>query len=132
MANASFRIAPLFWRRRRAFARFTPVCAGSAMTVPASLISELEEVIQRGTAERRAQTLSRIARLFLPGASQFNEDHVRLFDGVLTRLIDEIETKVRAELSQSLAPVGNAPVEVIRRLAKDDDITVAGPVLEQS
>ena len=102
------------------------------MTVPASLISELEEVIQRGTAERRAQTLRRIARLFLHGASQFNEDHVRLFDGVLTRLIDEIETKVRAELSQSLAPVGNAPVEVIRRLAKDDDITVAGPVLEQS
>jgi uncharacterized protein (DUF2336 family) len=102
------------------------------MTVPASLIPELEEVIQHGTAERRAQTVRRIARLFLHGASQFNEDHVRLFDGVLTRLIDEIESKVRAELSHSLAPVGNAPVEVVRRLAKDDDIAVAGPVLEQS
>lgn len=102
------------------------------MTVPASLIPELEEVIQHGTAERRAQTLRKIATLFLHGASQFNEDHVNLFDGVLTRLIDEIESKVRAELSHCLAPVANAPVEVVRRLAEDDDIAVAGPVLERS
>ena len=102
------------------------------MTVPASLIPELEEVIQNGTAERRAQTLRKIASLFLNGASQFNDDHVNLFDGVLTRLVDEIESKVRAELSHCLAPVGNAPAEVVRRLAKDDDIAVAGPVLERS
>jgi uncharacterized protein (DUF2336 family) len=102
------------------------------MTVPTSLIPELEEVIQNGTAERRAQTLRKIASLFLHGANQFNEDHVNLFDGVLTRLIDEIESKVRAELSHCLAPVANAPAEVVRRLAEDDDIAVAGPVLQQS
>ena len=102
------------------------------MTVPASLIPELEEVIQNGTAERRAQTLRKITSLFLHGASKFNDDHVNLFDGVLTRLIDEIESKVRAELSHCLAPVANAPAEVVRRLAEDDDIAVAGPVLQQS
>src|SRR5262245_55857696 len=102
------------------------------MAVPASLIPELEEVLQYGSAERRARTLERITALFLNGADQFNEDHVALFDGVFTRLIEEIETKARAELSSRLAPVGNAPIEAVRRLAKDDDITVAGPVLEQS
>jgi uncharacterized protein (DUF2336 family) len=51
---------------------------------------------------------------------------------VLILLIEEIETKARAELSNRLAPVGNAPVEVIKRLAKDDDIAVAAPVLRQS
>ena len=45
------------------------------------------------------------------------------------RLIAEIEVKARAELSHRLAPVGNAPAEVVRRLANDDDIAVAGPVL---
>jgi uncharacterized protein (DUF2336 family) len=51
---------------------------------------------------------------------------------VFSRLITEIETKARSELSHRLAPVGNAPVEVVRRLAQDDDIAVAGPVLKQS
>ena len=102
------------------------------MAAPASLIPELEDVLQNGSAERRTRTLQRITSLFLNGADQYNEDHVELFDGVFTRLIDEIETKARAELAHRLAPVSNAPLEAVRRLAKDDDIAVAGPVLEQS
>ncbi len=102
------------------------------MSAPASLIPELEEVIQRGSPERRAQTLERITTLFLNGADQFNEDHVRLFDDVFNRLINEIENKARAQLSSRLAPVGNAPLQAVRRLARDDDIAVAGPVLQQS
>src|SRR4051812_46716825 len=102
------------------------------MAAPASLIPELEDVLQNGSAERRARTLQRITSLFLNGADQYSEEHVALFDGVFTRLIEEIELKARAELSHSLAPVSNAPVEAVRRLAKDDDISVAGPVLEQS
>ncbi len=97
-----------------------------------SLIPELEDVIQQGSPERRAETLKRITAFFLDGASRFNEDHVRLFDEVFSRLITEIETKARSELSHRLAPVGNAPVDVVRRLAQDDDIAVAGPVLKQS
>jgi uncharacterized protein (DUF2336 family) len=102
------------------------------MAVPASLIPELEDVLQHGSAERRARTLERITSLFLTGADQFNEEHVGLFDGVFMRLIEEIEARARAELSHRLAPVSNAPIEAVRRLAKDDDIAVAGPVLEQS
>ncbi len=102
------------------------------MTSSDSLIPELEEVIQHGSPERRVLTLQRITALFLDGASRFNEDHVRVFDDVFGRLIDEIEAKARAELSHRLAPVGNAPVQVVRKLAKDDDIAVAGPVLQRS
>jgi len=102
------------------------------MSAPASLIPELEDVLQHGSAERRARTLQRITSLFLNGANQYSEEHVSLFDSVFMRLIEEIEAKARAELSHRLAPVSNAPVEAVRRLAKDDDIAVAGPVLERS
>lgn len=102
------------------------------MAAPASLIPELEEVIQKGTPQRRAEMLKHITTLFLDGVNRFNEDHVSLFDDVFNRLIVEIETKVRSELSRKLAPVSNAPIELVRRLAKDDDISVAGPVLQQS
>ena len=61
------------------------------MSASASLIPELEDVIQHGSAEKRAQTLQRIANLFVDGAPQFNEDHIGLFDDVLCRLVYEIE-----------------------------------------
>jgi uncharacterized protein (DUF2336 family) len=102
------------------------------MSAAPSLIPELEDIVQHGSPRRREQALRRITALFLDGASLFNADHVRLFDDVFNRLIDEIETKARAELSHRLAPLGNAPGEVISRLARDDDILVAGPVLRQS
>jgi uncharacterized protein (DUF2336 family) len=99
------------------------------MSAAVSVIPELEAIIQNGSRAKRAETLRRITHLFLDGAKSFNEDHVQLFDEVLGRLIEEIETKARAELSNRLAPVGNAPRQVLRTLAHDDDISVAGPVL---
>ena len=94
-----------------------------------SLIPELEDVIQHGSRHKRAETLQRITTLFLAGADRFGETQVDLFDDVFGLLIAEIETKARAELANRLAPVGNAPAKVLRTLANDDDIAVAGPVL---
>ena len=102
------------------------------MSASASLIPELEDVIQHGSQDKRAATVKRIANLFIDGAPHFNEDHIGLFDDVLCRLIVEIETKARAEMAQTLAPLTNAPMELMRQLAHDDDIAVAGPVLTQS
>jgi len=95
-----------------------------------SLIPELEEVVQHSSREKRAEALQRITALFLDGASRYSDEHVDLFDDVFSLLIDEIENKARAELSNCLAPVTNAPVKVLRKLANDDDIAVAGPVLK--
>jgi uncharacterized protein (DUF2336 family) len=95
-----------------------------------SLIPELEDVIQHGTREKRVDALQRITALFLDGAKSYSDAHVDVFGDVFGLLIEEIETKARAELSRHLAPVGNAPVKVLRTLANDDDIAVAGPVLK--
>jgi uncharacterized protein (DUF2336 family) len=102
------------------------------MSASASLIPELEEIIQHGSQDKRAKTLKRIANLFIDGADHFNDEHVGLFDDVLCRLVVEIEAKARAEMSRTLAPITNAPTQLMRTLARDDDITVAGPVLAQS
>ncbi len=94
-----------------------------------SLIPELEDVLQRGSRQKRAEALRRVTTLFLDGAKSYSDAHVDLFDDVFALLIEEIETKARAELSHCLATVSNAPVKVLRILADDDDIAVAGPVL---
>jgi uncharacterized protein (DUF2336 family) len=102
------------------------------MFAATSLIPELEDVVQNGTREKRADALRRITSLFIDGAAAFNDDHVQLFDDVFCELIAEIETKARAQLSVQLAPVDNAPLSLVRKLAQDDDITVAGPMLRLS
>ena len=79
------------------------------MGAPASLLPELEDVVQHGSAEKRAETLRRITTLFLDGAPAFSNDHVALFDDVIGYLIEEIEAKALAELARRLAPVPNAP-----------------------
>ncbi|MFL6797178.1 MAG: DUF2336 domain-containing protein [Xanthobacteraceae bacterium] len=89
-------------------------------------------MLRNGSPQRRAATLERITDLFLAGASRFKEDHVQLFDAVLVRLVSEIETKARVDLARRLARVSNAPREVVRYLAHDNDIGVAGMLLEHS
>jgi uncharacterized protein (DUF2336 family) len=101
------------------------------MTPQVSLIPELETALTRG-APRRRETLERITDLFINDAGRLSEEHVALFDDVIGRLIVEIEAKALADLAGRLAPVGNAPVSVVRTLARHHDIAVAGPLLRQS
>jgi uncharacterized protein (DUF2336 family) len=104
----------------------------TAMSAQQSLIVELEEAIQSGSSEKRVETLRRVTDLFLNDSDRLNEAQIALFDDVLCHLIKRIETKALVELSEHLAPVDNSPIEVIRRLARSEEITVAGPVLTRS
>ncbi len=97
-----------------------------------SIIDELEESISRGTAEKRVDALRKVTDLFLADAPRLSDDQVAVFDEVLGRLAVEIETRARAELARRLAPISNAPIDVINTLARDDSIAVAGPVLTLS
>ena len=97
-----------------------------------SVIAELEDAIKRGSQDYRVETLRRVTDLFLDGADRFNDAQIAVFDDVLVRLIARIETKAMMELSARLGPVDNAPIEVIRKLARNDEISVAAPILTQS
>jgi uncharacterized protein (DUF2336 family) len=104
----------------------------SKMTAQDSLISELEDTIRAGSHEKRVQTLRKVIDLFLAESERFNDEQINVFDEVLIRLIERVETKVLAELSRRLAPIPNAPNDVIQKLARNDEISVANPVLMQS
>ena len=99
------------------------------MSAKNAFLSELEDALAHGSADRRAKTLRRVTDLFVFGSSRFSGDHVALFDGVFNHLITDIETSARAALADRLKSVSNAPPGVIRTLAFDDDINVAGPIL---
>jgi uncharacterized protein (DUF2336 family) len=98
----------------------------------ASLIPELEDVVRHGSTARRAEMLRRITALFVEGASRFNSEHVQLFGDVLTRLSADVDAQSRLELADRLAAIRNAPPDLVRRLAEDDDVAVARAVLKRS
>lgn len=97
-----------------------------------SLIAEIEGAFASGSAAKQVEILRRVTDLFLAGADKYSDEQVDLFDGVISRLADRIETKARAELANRLAPVDNAPTTTVRTLARDGSIEVAGPLLARS
>lgn len=101
-------------------------------TVGRSLISELERAVQSGSKSDRLDTLRRITNLFLATSERLNNDQIDVFDEVLGHLVQRMEARALKELSERLAPIENAPIGVIRALAHDDEIAVAGPVLTTS
>jgi uncharacterized protein (DUF2336 family) len=97
-----------------------------------SLIAEIESTFASGTIGKQADILRRVTDLFLADANSYSDEHIDLFDGVISRLAKKIEIKARAELARRLAPADNAPPMTVRMLAYDQSIEVAGPILSQS
>jgi uncharacterized protein (DUF2336 family) len=103
-----------------------------AMDAGHSLIAELEDAIQSGAKDKRVDTLRSITDLFVADADRLSDKQIDVFDDVLGHLIKRIEGKALAELSRRLGPINNAPIDVVRRLARDDNIAVAEPILKTS
>src|SRR5215469_2816691 len=106
-----------------------------------SIADEVEAAIAAGSIEKCSETAERVTALFLASAGSFSDEQVVLFGDVFERLINSIELRALAdvsakialaELSAQLAPVPRAPAAVIRRLARHEDISVAGPVLSEA
>lgn len=98
----------------------------------ASLIPELDDIVKNGTAKRRAEAIERISELFLEGAPRFQSQHVELFDDILVGLVPTTEIDTRAELAARLSQVDNAPPTLVKQLAREDEIKIAGPILAHS
>jgi uncharacterized protein (DUF2336 family) len=103
-----------------------------AASTPENLLDELQATLTHGTVARRVETLRRVTDLFANGAADFADEQIGLFDDVFQCLIEHIELSAKALLANRLAPIDNAPPQIIRTLAFDDAIEVAGPVLSKS
>ena len=97
-----------------------------------SLFSELESTLTGGSDSQRFTILRRMTDLFLAGSNNYTDEHIAVFDELISRLIEKIERQALIELTGRLAPIDRGPVNVIGRLSRDDDIEISGPVLEQS
>jgi uncharacterized protein (DUF2336 family) len=93
-------------------------------------LRDLDDAVTRGSPESRAKALWHTTDLMITGS--FSEDEIWTFGEVITRLADEIEVAARVQLAQRVARFDRAPVNIVHKLAFDDAIEVAGPVLRES
>jgi uncharacterized protein (DUF2336 family) len=106
-----------------------------------SIVDEVETALKAGSSAKHLETVKRVTDLFLSSAGIYNAEQIELFDKLLERLVKTLEIRAiadvsariaLAELSAQLAPISQAPPSVVRRLARNDEITVAEPVLKES
>ena len=102
------------------------------MVLATSLIPGLDEIVKGDDPKRRADAARQIAELFFQGAGAFKAEHVEFFDMVLVGLVPRTEATVRADIAERLSSVANAPRILVGELAREDEITIAGPLLRRS
>jgi uncharacterized protein (DUF2336 family) len=95
-----------------------------------SFLRDLDDAVLRGTSESRMRALWHTTDLMIAG--RYSDDVIWTFGEVIGRLADEIEVAARAQLAKRLARFDRAPVNIIHKLAFDDAIEVAGPILQES
>jgi uncharacterized protein (DUF2336 family) len=100
------------------------------MSAVRSYLQELEDAVTRGSPEGRLRALWHATDLLITG--RYTDDQIWVFGEVIEMLAEEIEQAARAQLADRLARSDNAPTNVINKLASDDSIDVAGPVLRHS
>lgn len=99
------------------------------VSTSAPLIPELD-AIDGWSAERRAEALLQITKLFLLRAQSLAANQIALFDGVFVRLIDHVCAQSLAQFSQQISEAKCMLPQAARRLAFNDDERVSLPILK--
>ncbi len=89
-------------------------------TAHQSLIDELEVMVAHRNIGSRADILRRVTDLFVTGSDRFDGEQLALFDDVMGRLVDEIDSSARAAFGERLSTIANAPPKVSCALALDE------------
>jgi uncharacterized protein (DUF2336 family) len=102
------------------------------MTAATSLIPGLDQIVRSGDPKLRAEAARRITEMYLQGAPNFRPNHIDLFDGFLIDLVPHTELSARADLAERLSLLANAPRMLVGQLARENEMSIAGPLLRRS
>ena len=95
-----------------------------------SILQELDDAISKGAPESRLKALWHATDLLLMG--RYTESEIWIFGEVIGSLSETIELAARSQLAKRLARSDQAPIDMVNKLAFDDFIHVAGPILRYS
>ncbi len=99
---------------------------------PATPLQADRLLAQDPDGDVRAELARKIGRL-LPGLDEPERDRLRdLTISVLEKLASDQQVRIRAILAEEIKSSTRIPKSIIQKLARDIELTVAGPILEYS
>ena len=97
-----------------------------------ALLSSLEAAFAGLSPAQRLAILREVTDMFVTGAARFTGEQIAAFDVIMKSLIKDVDARALVELSAKLSGLDCAPAEVMVRLSCDNNLAVAGPILEKS
>ena len=95
----------------------------------AMMFTELKYLAEERSSEKRLDLLRKISDLFFAGIDMHSEAETSLFNEVIERVVDQISRDAKIDVATNLATLPGFPLPVVRKLAHDDDIEIARPVI---
>lgn len=92
---------------------------------------DLIGLAQEPAPDKRRHLLRELTDKFF-GTAHLGATETETYGHVLTELAEQMERAVRTELAERFSAAANAPSRLVRRLALDEAIQVASPVLQSS
>src|SRR5215470_3938667 len=96
------------------------------------VIDQFNAALGKVSSAEQLDVQRKVADLLLSSTAPYSERQVAILNDVMNGLIERIDRPALLELIGRLAAAENAPSAVIGNLSSNDDITVAGPMLERS
>jgi uncharacterized protein (DUF2336 family) len=93
--------------------------------------NKLLEVAGESSSEKRRMLLNEVTELFFESQDNQSSSETTLFGDLISKVAYELDTEVRKELAQRFSG-GEAPRALAIKMALDEDISIAGPILRRS
>ena len=102
----------------------------SSQAVPT--LEELQDWARDPSKEKWRNLIGALTDLLVDNLEADAGMHGDAYAEIVCRLLDDVATEVRKELSVRVAPIDHFPGQVVKRLASDEEAEVATPMLEHS
>lgn len=96
------------------------------------MFEELKALAAERSDAKRTELLSRLADVYAASAADVGAAESELFTDIFGKIIDSVSKVYRVKISHRMAPAASTPRDIALRLANDENIEVASPMLEAS
>jgi uncharacterized protein (DUF2336 family) len=103
-----------------------------AAIVVADIIADLHQTVRDQPPARCALMLGQVTDLLLGNADRLSRRQFDIFDEILTLLVERVDLEAVARVSEAIAGLDSASLEISRRLAHREEAAVAAPILQKS
>ena len=93
---------------------------------------DLTKIAAERSPEKRLELLHKVSDLYFEGIGKHSDAENYLFNDIMERIVNLFSRDLRRQVADHLAILPDFPITIVRKLAADDDIEVARPVLRNA